>query len=89
MICFQRTIDTRYEGPRLEHLLQPAAVSVTVVAEAVEVDTVVSLEEVVATPRDEAVRARRLSLSTLVIDLALVVRQGIERLRMLKKENDV
>jgi len=82
-----KTVHPPYNGPRLDHLLQP--VTVHVEPEVDETD-VVNLEEVVSAPRDEAIiRTRRLSLSTLVVDLALVFRQGLERLRALKDKDDI
>jgi len=75
------TVDTRYDGPRLDHLLPT-------IREEDSDGTVVNLHDAMS-PKDSRVRARRLSMSTLVVDLAFAIRRRLERLRVMRKESEV
>jgi len=74
------TVDTRYDGPRLDHLP-------TIQEEDSDGD-VVNLHDAMF-PKNNGIRTRRLSLSTLVVDLAFAIRRRLARLRVIHKENEV
>jgi len=75
------TVDTRYDGPRLDHLLPT-------IQEEDSDGAVVNLNDAMS-PKDSRVRARRLSMSILVVDLAFAIRRRLERLRIIRKESEV
>jgi len=51
-------------------------------------DTLVDLEDAISS-KEKGGRMRRLSLSTLVVDLALAVKHRLERFRLIEKEDDL
>jgi len=76
----QETVDSRYDGPRLDHLLPT-------IQEEDAYGAMVNLHNALS-PKNSTTRARRLSLSTLVVDLALAIRRQQEQLRVIQKENE-
>jgi len=74
-----RTIDARHNGPMQDGVLAGIRDS--------DSDTLLNLEDALyfEVPRS---RMRRLSLSTLVLDLALAVRRSLGKLHVLEKKDD-
>jgi len=69
-----RTIDTRYYEPNSDDVLLST--------EDGDSDTLANLEGAISSKMNESLRVRRLSLSTLVIDLALAVRRSLGKLHV-------
>jgi len=70
-----KTIDTRYNG--LLHGTQDG-----------DYDTLINMEDAIS-PKERGGRMRRLSLSTVVVDLALAVKHRLERLCVTEKEDEL
>ncbi|KIM91671.1 hypothetical protein PILCRDRAFT_803 [Piloderma croceum F 1598] len=72
------TINARYNGPRLDHLLP------TIQEENTD-DALVNLHDVMPSKDDGA----RVTLSTFLKNLTLAIRQSLERLRILRKGTEI